>query len=278
MDNIKNIGTISKNKWSKVLDKIKEIKEGKLVLNTREQKHNYINSLRSTKETVKIEIKMKKDFEQTSWPKIKLLKWKRYDIEIGKYDLHTDWQLAVSWLIGWTNDQVKIFTDRFDIIAEKEVIWNTWIIDNIMIVVEKADWDLDWMAWFIKKPEEWKGVASFTNLRGQNFYLVKWDEIRFNNTDNKIILWEIIDNRDLIDKVIASIKQWENISKEKYDEINSIFSNWKYSEISKDEYYKWKGERIIFDSRDEEGDLCNQIEIINTDKDWIESHFVDYIY
>jgi hypothetical protein len=65
MDNLKYSVNRTEKKVSKVLDKIKELKEPKLVLNTREQKHNYIHSLRSLNEPVKFEIKMTEDFQQT---------------------------------------------------------------------------------------------------------------------------------------------------------------------------------------------------------------------
>jgi hypothetical protein len=227
---------------------------------------------------VKFEIKMTEDFQQTFWPNVKLLKWRRYDIEVEKYDYHADWHLSVSCFPWWTDKQVKIFTDRFEILADKKTIWNTGIIEKSMVTIKKADKDLKWMAWYIDSPRNWKGVVSFTNLRWENFYLLEGDEVESNNTDERLVLWERKDNREAINKVISSVKQWQYIKESKYEEIYKIFNKGLFSEISEDEHYKWSGNKLVFDSRTPDWDLDNQVEIITTYKDNEEKYFVDYIY
>ncbi len=279
MDNIKKSVWKADKKVSKVLDKIKEIQSSKLTLNTREQKHNYIHSLRSKNVPVKFEIRMKEDFEQKFGTNVKLQNWKRYDFEVVKYDYHErDWLLAVSCFAGWRDDQFKIFTDRFEILADEKTIWDTWIIEDSLVTIIKADWDLDGMWGFIKKAEEWKGVASFRNLRWQDFFLVDWDEVEFYNTNVSIVLWEKQDNRDEINKMIDSVEQWKEITEEKYDQIETLFLNGKYSEKTEDEHYKWNWTKFVFDSRDSEWDLDNQLEIIRKVENNKIHYFIDYKY
>ena len=85
-----------------------------------------------------ITIVMNEDFEEVRWCNLKFFEWKEYDLEIGKLDWTTDahkwWDLAISFFLTDTEEnkknteytwpghmafhevQVKMFTDRFDII------------------------------------------------------------------------------------------------------------------------------------------------------------------
>lgn len=171
---------------NKVLDKIDNLKSTLHVLNTRKAKNNYIHSLKSIESDLNpsIRIKMKEDYKEEFWWNIDFNKGKEYELEIVKYDLHEDWKLAITSITEnnkHSTYQVKIFTDRFDILTDKKTIWNTWIIEWTTISLIKAVKDIEWMWGFITSTKG-KGVAQFRNFRGEDMFLLKWDVVRVNNS------------------------------------------------------------------------------------------------
>lgn len=179
---------------NKVLEKINNLEPSFTVLKKRREKNNYIYSLKSkdSKLNPRIRIKMKENYiEEFGW-KIDFKEGKTYELEVVKYDSHNDWKLAITCIKENdknTEYQVKIFTDRFEILTDENIVWNTWIIEGSMVSIIKAEKDIEWMWGFLSnksnnKVDKFKNlrVANFLNLRGEDFYLLKWDIIRIENS------------------------------------------------------------------------------------------------